>query len=238
MARCGPKPVDGPTAAQRRLLSAVRALADERAGVPPTIQELADRLGIKGASVHEQVRKLREKGLLHYEPNRARTIRIVEPSPDARRAVVDGAGPADVCRVRAVYAASGSAAAPLPLFASRIAAGFPSPADDHIDAQLDLHRHLVKHPAATFFVRVEGHSMVEAGIRHGSILVVDRSLEPRHGQIVVAVVQGELTVKRLEKRRDGRVFLVPENHTMAPLEITEEMEMAVWGVVTSAIQEF
>jgi len=126
---------------------------------------------------------------------------------------------------------------PLPLYGSRIAAGFPSPADDHQEDSLDLNEHLVKHPAATFFVRVEGDSMTGAGIHHGDLLVVDRALEPRPGHIVVAVVNGELTVKRLEAR-DGSLWLMPENPDYPPLEIREGMEFLIWGVVAHAVRSF
>ena len=126
---------------------------------------------------------------------------------------------------------------PLPLYGSRVAAGFPSPADDHLEKPLDLNEHLVRHPAATYFVRVEGDSMDGAGIRNGDILVVDRALEPRSGSIVVAVVNGELTVKRLDIR-DRRLWLVPENPAYAPIEIREGTELAIWGVVAHAIRSF
>ena len=123
---------------------------------------------------------------------------------------------------------------PLPLYAARVAAGFPSPADDYIEGKLDLNQHLVKHPAATFFVRVEGDSMIGAGIHSGDILVVDRSLRPRHGKIVIAVLDGELTVKRLEQR-NGILRLLPENNSYPIVEITDAMDFTIWGVVTNAI---
>jgi DNA polymerase V len=129
-----------------------------------------------------------------------------------------------------------SEALSLPLFSDRVAAGFPSPADDHLENKLDLNEHLVKHPAATFFVRVEGRSMVGAGIHPDDILVVDRSLEAANGDIVVAAVDGELTVKRLQYRR-ARLFLEPENPDYEPLEITGETDLVVWGVVTSVIHK-
>ncbi len=125
----------------------------------------------------------------------------------------------------------------LPLYGSRIAAGFPSPADDHQEDSLDLNEYLVKHPAATFFVRVEGDSMTGAGIHHGDLLVVDRAIEPKAGHIVVAVVDGELTVKRLEAR-EGRLWLMPENPAYPPLEIREGMEFLIWGVVAHAVRSF
>ncbi len=118
-----------------------------------------------------------------------------------------------------------------PLFLSSVAAGFPSPADDYLDKGLDLNEFLVKHPAATFFIRAEGESMINAGIHSGDILVVDRSLEPTHGRIVVAVVNGGFTVKRISRRK-GKTQLIAENPDFTPIQITEESECAVWGVVT------
>ena len=123
-----------------------------------------------------------------------------------------------------------------PLFSSGVSAGFPSPADDYIDRKLDLNELLIKNPAATFFVRVAGDSMVEAGINHGDILVVDRSLEPVSGKIVIAVINGELTVKRLLKN-DQSCQLIAENPNYEPLEITEETPCEVWGVATWVIHQ-
>ena len=121
-----------------------------------------------------------------------------------------------------------------PLFLVRIAAGFPSPADDYIEKNLDLNEHLIKHPSATFFVKVEGDSMINAGIHNGDILIVDRSLEVSDGKIIIAVINGELTVKRMYREK-GKLFLVPENDNFKPLRVTEEMDFQVWGVVTSVI---
>ena len=122
----------------------------------------------------------------------------------------------------------------LPLYATKVAAGFPSPADDYVEGTLDLNEYLVKRPAATFFVRVTGDSMIGAGIHPGDILIVDRSLEPVDGKIVIAVLDGELTVKRL-RRRDGVVYLVAENEHYPLIAISEEMDFMIWGVVTSVI---
>jgi DNA polymerase V len=122
----------------------------------------------------------------------------------------------------------------LPLASSAISAGFPSPADDHIEQALDLNEHLVKHPAATFFVRADGDSMLGAGIHPGDLLIVDRALEAREGSVIIAVVDGEFTVKRFEKR-GGTIFLSPENAAYAPIEIKEGMDFEVWGVVTNAV---
>lgn len=125
---------------------------------------------------------------------------------------------------------------PLPLFGYRVAAGFPSPADDHVEDRLDLNQYLVHHKEATFFLRAKGHSMVGAGIHDGDLLVVDRSIDPTHGAIVIAAIDGELTVKRLAIRR-GKVFLLAENPEFAPIELKDHQEMVIWGVVTNAIHK-
>ncbi|MBA3602742.1 MAG: translesion error-prone DNA polymerase V autoproteolytic subunit [Parachlamydiaceae bacterium] len=122
----------------------------------------------------------------------------------------------------------------LPLFQTPVTAGFPSPAEDEIEKKLDLNELLIKHPTATFFLRVSGASMVKAGIHDNDILIVDRSLEPMHGKIVVAAVNGELTVKRLHLEKN-RIFLMAENDVYRPIEITEGIELHIWGVVTSVI---
>jgi DNA polymerase V len=117
------------------------------------------------------------------------------------------------------------------LFSSSVPAGFPSPADDHVENQLDLNEHFIRNPAATFCVRATGESMTGAGIFSGDILIVDRSREAVHGSIVIAVVEGELTVKRLY-RKDGRLILNPENPAYQPIHIDGEMELTIWGVVS------
>ncbi|MGZ3633031.1 MAG: LexA family protein [Parachlamydiaceae bacterium] len=122
----------------------------------------------------------------------------------------------------------------LPFYQGRVAAGFPSPADDEIDEKLDLNELLIKHPAATFFLRVSGSSMIGAGIHHNDILVVDRSITPMHGKIVIAAVNGELTVKRLFLK-ENQIQLVAENPAYAPIQILEGIELHIWGVVTSVI---
>lgn len=121
-----------------------------------------------------------------------------------------------------------------PLFSSGVSAGFPSPADDYIDLELDLNEYLIANPVATFFVRVAGDSMIGAGINHDDILIVDRSIEPVSGKIVIAIIDGELTVKRLVKTGDS-CWLVAENPLYPHTEIKKEMELEVWGVVTCAI---
>ncbi len=126
----------------------------------------------------------------------------------------------------------------LPLYHTRISAGFPSPAEDYIDKKLDLNEHLIKHPSATFYVKVEGDSMIDAGIFSGDMLIVDRALEAIHKKIIVAVVDGEFTVKRLiikKNKEKNRILLHPENKNYPIIEILEEMEFEIWGVVTNVI---
>jgi DNA polymerase V len=122
----------------------------------------------------------------------------------------------------------------LPLFASTVSAGFPSPADDYIETALDLNEFLIKRPAATFFVRVSGQSMIGAGINPGDILIVDRSLTPKNNSIVIAVLNGELTVKRILLDAH-KIKLMPENSDFPTIEIQEGMDFTVWGVVTTVI---
>ena len=121
-----------------------------------------------------------------------------------------------------------------PLFKSGVSAGFPSPAADYEEGKLDLNRHLVRNPAATFFVRVNGDSMIGAGIHHSDLLVVDRSLEPVDKSVVIAVLNGELTVKRIRIRK-GKITLEPESDHYSAQQITECVEFEVWGVVTNVI---
>ena len=121
-----------------------------------------------------------------------------------------------------------------PLYATAIKAGFPSPADDYIETVLDLNEYLIRHPAATFFVRVSGDSMTP-GICHGDILVVDRALTPVHNNIVIAAVNGELTVKRLVIK-NGATLLVPDNDTYETMALTPEVDCTLWGVVIHIIR--
>lgn len=124
-----------------------------------------------------------------------------------------------------------------PLFGHKVPAGFPSPADDYVEGRLSLDEHLVRHREATFFVRAKGNSMVGAGIFDGDLLVVDKSLAPASGDIVIAVMDGELTVKRLI-RQGERVILRPENPRFKDIELREGQELQVWGVVTSSVKKF
>ncbi len=123
---------------------------------------------------------------------------------------------------------------PIPLFISKVAAGFPSPADDYIEKNLDLNELLIQKPAATFFVKVQGESMLDAGIHPNDILIVDRSIEAVSGKIVICALNGELTVKRLE-RLHNQWHLKAENPLYADIVIYEEIDMIIWGVVTHVI---
>ena len=124
-----------------------------------------------------------------------------------------------------------------PVFISKIAAGFPSPADDYVERRLDLNQHCIHHPEATYFLRVSGHSMTGAGIHDNDILVVDRSLKPAHGKIVVAILDGEFTVKRLSREAGagGHLSLTPENSNYPRIEIQDGQELEIWGVATFVI---
>ncbi|MEG3640823.1 transcriptional repressor LexA [Magnetococcus sp. PR-3] len=230
---------------QQRVWEALYAFITTH-GLPPTVMELSNQLGIKGPSVHEHLRALIRKAWVRRTPNKARTLELLDErgevlhivredkrmGVDEMRLAAEGAP-----RVAHLFSPVEQTEFPIPLAGSRVAAGFPSPADDFVEAQLDLNQHLVKHPAATFFVRVSGDSMIDAGIHPGDILVVDRALEAESGQIVIAVLDGELTVKRLEKR-SNKLFLMPENRAYPPIEVTEEADLVIWGVVTSTVHQF
>lgn len=125
----------------------------------------------------------------------------------------------------------------IPLMNSTISAGFPSPAGDYREEKLDLSRYLVSHPAATYFLRVRGDSMKDAGILDGDILIVDRSLSPQNRSIVIAELNGELTVKRL-KRENGQTFLVAANENYHPILVRPEDDFAVWGVVSGSFRSY
>ncbi|OON41446.1 DNA polymerase V subunit UmuD [Izhakiella australiensis] len=126
------------------------------------------------------------------------------------------------------------ATASLPLFIERVPCGFPSPAQDYVEDRLDVSKLLIKHPNATYFIRVSGDSMRGAGINDGDLLVVDRSLPPRHGDIVVAAVGGEFTVKELRTR--PYIQLMPHNNNYSPIVFQREEELEVFGVVTFSLK--
>lgn len=123
----------------------------------------------------------------------------------------------------------------IPMFLERVSAGFPSPAQDFVEKTLDLNELCIQHPAATFFVRVSGDSMIEAGIFPGDILVVDRSLRASHGDVVIAVLDGEFTVKELALH--PKTLLLPRNRAYAPITLGNDSELEIFGVVTRSIRD-
>jgi DNA polymerase V len=139
-------------------------------------------------------------------------------------------------KVKAIHTPDFFVKRPQPIFEAAVSAGFPSPAADYEEEKLDLNKHLVRNPPATFFVRVNGDSMVGAGIHHGDLLVVDRSLGPGDKSVVIAVLNGELTVKRI-RMKSRKITLEPENHNYSTQEITKDTAFEVWGVVTNVIHK-
>ena len=119
---------------------------------------------------------------------------------------------------------------------SFISAGFPSPAEDFMELSISLDKHLIQNPAATFMAYANGNSMVRVGIHHGDILVIDRSLSAQDGDVIIALLHGEFTVKQVSII-DGILFLVPRNSQYSSIKITSEMEFEVWGVVTFSIRK-
>lgn len=138
--------------------------------------------------------------------------------------------------IKEIYAFHRGKSCERPLLGTKIPAGFPSPAQDYIEASIDLNDYLIPHPLTTFFVRVEGFSMIEAGIHPDDLLIVDRSLEVIHDKIIIAIVDGELTVKRL-KIIDGVYWLCPENRDYIPISIDDRIDFSIWGVVTFVIHK-
>ena len=124
----------------------------------------------------------------------------------------------------------------LPFVSASVEAGFPSPADDYLERGIDLNEELIRNPAATDLVRVKGESMRDAGIHSGDTLIVDKSVTPSDRQIVVAMIDGEFTVKRFRKV-NGQIFLEAENPTFQPIEVGEDQELTIWGAVTYIIHQ-
>ncbi len=123
----------------------------------------------------------------------------------------------------------------IPLILARIPAGFPSPAEDYVEQKLDLNQYLIKHPSATFFVRADGESMTGAGINSGDMLIVDRATKAANNSVVLAVINGDFTIKRIRKVGE-KIFLIPENPNFKPIEITADMEFEIWGTVLHVIR--
>lgn len=122
------------------------------------------------------------------------------------------------------------------LYTCLVEAGFPSPADDYKECDLDIKQYLIKNPASTFFIRAKGESMKNAGINNGALLVVDRSIIVKSGMIVIAAINGQLTVKRLVKNM-SKVILISENELYNDIEIRDDYDLIIWGVVTKVIND-
>ena len=125
----------------------------------------------------------------------------------------------------------------LPFVDVGISAGFPSPADDFLELTIDLNKHLIKHKDSTFFAKVKGHSMKNAGIFDGDLLIIDKSLAPQDGKIAICQIDGEFTVKRI-KIENEVVWLIAENEDYKPIKVTEENELMIWGIVIHSIKTF
>lgn len=181
----------------------------------------------------------RKKGSSAYGES-TKAIRVPESLIPALKSVLERrkqqlrSQPHDAFPASFIRPAPDSLQLEIPLFNCRVAAGFPSPADDYIEQTLDLNQLLIEKPAATFFVRAEGESMIGAGIHNNDILVVDRSLEAVPGKVVICALNSELTVKRLA-RKQGRLVLVAENPDYPDIPIHNEVELVIWGVVTNVI---
>ncbi len=121
-------------------------------------------------------------------------------------------------------------------FFESVPAGFPSPAEDFVEEKLNLDKYLIKNPPSTFFVRVAGDSMTGAGIYPDDILIVDRSLEPKNKDVIIALLEGEFTVKRFVKH-NGKCYLKPENAAYKAVEIPQDRTFMIWGVVTNVIHK-
>lgn len=117
-----------------------------------------------------------------------------------------------------------------------VSAGFPSPAADFMETNIDLNKELSENPLATFYIKVKGNSMIDAGINDKDVLVVDRSLEPQNNKIAICCIDGEFTVKRIQVEKDC-LYLMPENPSYEPIKVTEENQLIIWGMVTYVIKK-
>jgi len=124
----------------------------------------------------------------------------------------------------------------LPLSDSKVSAGFPSPADDHFSLKLDITKEIIKNPAATFYARVSGVSMIDDGINDGDLLVIDKSVEPYDNCLAVCYIDGEFTLKHFKRQKD-HALLIPANKDYKPIKVTEENNFVIWGVVRYVIKK-
>ena len=134
------------------------------------------------------------------------------------------------------YKADTKTSLELPYVAEGISAGFPSPADDFLDINIDLNKHLIKNPSTTFYGKVRGNSMIDAGIHDGDLLIIDKSLDPTNNKIAVCFIDGEFTVKRIKIEKDI-IWLIAENKDYKPIKVTEDNDFIIWGIVTTVIKQ-
>jgi DNA polymerase V len=134
-----------------------------------------------------------------------------------------------------IYSAETETELQLPLMEA-VSAGFPSPATDFIDLTIDLNRHLIKHPSATYYARVKGESMRDAGINDGDLLIVDKSIDPTDGKIAICYIDGEFTLKRIKIDQNG-IWLMPANDRFKPIRIEQDNTLVIWGIVTFVIKD-
>jgi DNA polymerase V len=135
-----------------------------------------------------------------------------------------------------IYKPKNGKAPKLSLFTVPVSAGFPSPAEEYVEQLLSLDEHLVKHQQATYLAKVKGDSMKEAGINTGDVLIIDKSLTPQNNKIVIAIIDGEFTVKRYLKEK-GEISLVPANSAYKPIKVNGDRDIKIWGVVTYIIHK-
>lgn len=134
-----------------------------------------------------------------------------------------------------IYTVDTSTSICLPLVDNGISAGFPSPADDFLDISIDLNKEFIKNPSSTFYGRVRGDSMINAGLNTGDLLIIDKSLEPIDNKIAVCFIDGEFTVKRIKIEKDI-IWLVAENEKYQPIKVTSDNDFIIWGIVTTVIK--
>ena len=134
-----------------------------------------------------------------------------------------------------IYSALTETELELPIITEGINAGFPSPAMDFIDLTIDLNKHLIKHPSATFYGRVKGHSMKDEGINDGDLLIIDKSIEPTDGKVAICYIDGEFTVKKIKLEKDI-CWLIPANDNFQPIKVTPDNDFLIWGIVTHVIK--
>lgn len=124
----------------------------------------------------------------------------------------------------------------IPFIPDGVSAGFPSPAADFMENNIDLNKELSENPLATFYIKVKGNSMIDAGIEDKDVLIVDRSIEPQDNKIAICYIDGEFTVKRIKLEKDC-LYLMPENSNYTPIKVTEENQLIIWGIVTYVIKK-